>query len=421
MRLRSTREISESTGIGTCLKNLLENSSSIEEPLRIGGRAQCFGVISIRYPLRLPGWMNGALVLRERGLVMPQVVPCLLCGHAEYRPFREDHGVQIVRCRACSFLYVNPQPTNSELERLYSQEYYGADTQCLTHSLDYREAVFDAGLEILMRLSKPGRLLDDGCGTGNFVRRAQRGGWQAMGVELSERAARFANEQGLDVRHGTLAGQKYPSDYFDVVTLWDVLEHLSSPRLEIHEIHRVLKPGGTLIVRVPNTRFQLMKAFYCERLRGHPRGSSLQADLHLSHFTSGTLRFLLQSEGLSVFGEEGGVSENKVIGGGAPLWFKRLYCDLTRALGKLTSIQLGPSLVQYACKDGVASPGRTQAPDPAHSLLPYADLSPAGNVQQEGGRGKAASAAPDGSAQERGKSVVANRSTCDEQEGGDRR
>jgi hypothetical protein len=55
---------------------------------------------------------------------MPRVVACLLCGHAEYRPYRTDHGAQLVRCQACRFLYVNPQPTDSELERLYSHEYH---------------------------------------------------------------------------------------------------------------------------------------------------------------------------------------------------------------------------------------------------------------------------------------------------------
>ena len=347
---------------GTCSRSPVSVSWPVAFSDSVDGQRDAFIAPLAAEQIRPLGGYREALVecyvwsCLRRGWLMPKVVPCLLCGHAEYRLYRTDHGAQLVRCRACRFLYVNPQPTNSELERLYSQEYYEADTQCLTHSLDYREAVFAAGVETLMRLSKAGRLLDDGCGTGNFLRLAERAGWQATGVELSERAARFAVQQGLDVRQGTLAEQKFPSDYFDVVTLWDVLEHLAGPREEIDEIYRVLKPGGTLIVRVPNTRFQLMKAFYRERLRDHLAGTSLQADFHLSHFTSGTLRFLLQSRGLSVFREESGVSENAVTGGDVPLWFKRWYCVLMRGLGKLTSIQLGPSLVQYARKDGAASP-----------------------------------------------------------------
>ena len=280
---------------------------------------------------------------------MPTIVPCLLCGHFQYKPYKTDHGAELVRCQACGFIYVNPQPTDSELERIYAG-YYEADAEPLAHALGFRESVFAAGIDALRLVAKPGRLLDGGCGTGGFIALAQRAGWQAVGVELSERAVLFARGQGLDVRQGTLADQRFPPGHFDVVTLWDVLEHVPHPQREIAEIHRILRPGGVLAIRVPNTRFQLIKAFYRERLRRHPPGTSLQADLHLSHFTPRTLRLLLESRGLSVFKEEAGVSETEVIGGGAPLWLKQSYCRFAQGLARLTTIQLGPSLVQYASK-----------------------------------------------------------------------
>jgi len=134
-----------------------------------------------------------------------------------------------------------------------------------------------------------------------------------------------------------------------LVTLWDVLEHLPNPRQEIQEIVRVLEVGGVLVVRVPNTNFQLAKALCRERLlKKEP--TSLQANLHLSHFTSGSLRLLPETSGLSVFKEEAGVSDDKVHGGDAPLWVNRLYCSLSSAALALTSIQTGPTFVQYTRK-----------------------------------------------------------------------
>jgi SAM-dependent methyltransferase len=196
---------------------------------------------------------------------------------------------------------------------------------------------------------RPGRLLDVGCGTGGFVKIAKDAGWEAFGVELSESAANCAVERGVQVRAGTLEEQHFPPDYFDVVTLWDVLEHLPDPSKELMEIYRILKLDGFVVIRVPNTGIQLLKVYLFDDLLRINR-IGLQANLHLSHFVSATLRALLKSCGFEVFREEAGVSEDKVYRRGIPLRFKDWYCRLADVLCNLTSIQLGPTLVQYGRK-----------------------------------------------------------------------
>jgi SAM-dependent methyltransferase len=202
-------------------------------------------------------------------------------------------------------------------------------------------------VEMLDRLASGGRLLDIGCGTGDFLVHAQQAGWEVAGVELSERAAAHARGRGLDVRTGALADQEFHPDSFDVATVWDVLEHLPQPRLELMAVRCLLKPGGMLVVRVPNVRAQIMR-MYATKVLGKPGGAHLQADLHLNHFTPRTLTLLLERSGFAVFRQEPGVSDDRVFSDGFSLWEKKYYCKLARMIARLTSIQIGLTVVQYA-------------------------------------------------------------------------
>jgi 2-polyprenyl-3-methyl-5-hydroxy-6-metoxy-1,4-benzoquinol methylase len=191
--------------------------------------------------------------------------------------------------------------------------------------------------------------LDIGCGAGGFLELAKREGWEAFGVDPSDIAVNFARGKGLNVICGTLQTAGYAPGSFDVVTMWDVLEHLADPRRAIEEAHAVLKIGGFLVVRVPNTDFQLLKALMLERVfRGQP--ISLQGNLHLNHFSPASLRRLLTSSGFEVRRVEMGVSEDKVHKSRTPLWIKKAFCWMTEVLRKTTSIQLGPTMVQCARK-----------------------------------------------------------------------
>jgi SAM-dependent methyltransferase len=101
-----------------------------------------------------------------------------------------------------------------------------------------------------------GKLLDVGCATGNFLGEMRAfGDWDLYGVELSGEAAAYARSRlGLTVAQGTLREASFGDDSFDVVTLWDVLEHVEEPLATLREVRRVLKPGGLLLFSTPNLR-----------------------------------------------------------------------------------------------------------------------------------------------------------------------
>jgi SAM-dependent methyltransferase len=139
----------------------------------------------------------------------------------------------------------------------------------------------------------PGRLLDVGCATGDFLVAAQERGWAAQGVELSGHAAGVARRRRVDVRVGTLRNARFPDAAFDVVTMLDVIEHLNDPMAELRETRRVLRPGGIICVETPN-----WDSIY-RRVLGR-RWAALQPRLHLLYFDRTTLREALSRAGFQV-------------------------------------------------------------------------------------------------------------------------
>lgn len=163
------------------------------------------------------------------------------------------------RCAACGLVYQAPRPSPAAIGAFYPPDYQ-----------PYRKAIEDErwALLRLMRRRKlaerrrlierhcgvaPGRVLDVGCSTGLFLHEMDLAGWQVQGVELSEGAADYARQRfGLEVFTGMLEDAPLAEGSFDVITFWDVLEHVYSPSATLALAARLLKPGGLVVVHVPN-------------------------------------------------------------------------------------------------------------------------------------------------------------------------
>ncbi|NJO55778.1 MAG: class I SAM-dependent methyltransferase [Rhodospirillales bacterium] len=170
---------------------------------------------------------------------------------------------RLVTCRRCGHIYQNPRPTIASIDHFYPDDYipfqtaiedeprwirrfdrrYGRDRRCL--------AVHRAARLPLDNTDK--RLLDVGCATGIFLDGMRRLGWSVQGVEPSPTAAEYAQKRlGLSVFQGRLEAAGFAEASFDAVTLWDVLEHVHEPEQTLADIHRVLRPGGLLVLSLPN-------------------------------------------------------------------------------------------------------------------------------------------------------------------------
>src|SRR5574340_618799 len=167
-------------------------------------------------------------------VTLSEDIACNLCDApdpSEFRCTSAAYGVHppIVRCRACGLVYANPRWDSSVVRENYTV----VEDLTYVEERDGRVLTFSRNLKPFEKLvaanSQTRRLLDVGCHIGVMVEIAQQGGWDAWGVEPSTWAAEQARARGLHVITGTLTEAGLADNYFDVVTMWDVIEHLTDP------------------------------------------------------------------------------------------------------------------------------------------------------------------------------------------------
>jgi len=189
-------------------------------------------------------------------------VACILCGtdDTELLFVGRDrmHGIpgefNVVRCRTCSLAYLNPRPSWDEMQKFYPVDYAGHGFKEATI---LKKLVRKSGWlkkRYLVERRKPGGvLLDVGCGTGEFLQvMAHSHKWQVFGVEPDANAAHYASRiTGAKIFCGRLEDVEYPPHFFDVITMWHVLEHFYEPINMLGKIRQMLKPDGVLVAAVP--------------------------------------------------------------------------------------------------------------------------------------------------------------------------
>jgi len=222
---------------------------------------------------------------------------CNACGGGAPRERFERDGFHIVECTGCGLVYVGEDPATIDFGKLYDESYYtGSQAGVFADYVGQapaRRAAARRRLFTLRRLKPGGRLLDVGCAAGFFLVEAQAH-YAARGVELSEFSSRFAREQfGLDVVTGTLHDAAFEAGSFDLVTLWDVIEHVSDPAAVLAEVARVLAPAGRVVL----TTGDIGSAY--ARQRG-ARWHLMTPPWHLYFFSRATLARLAARAGLRI-------------------------------------------------------------------------------------------------------------------------
>lgn len=227
-----------------------------------------------------------------------EAIDCPLCGSRHHTPLLTEQSLVIVRCRRCRLVFVNPQPTARQLRRFYAQ-YFPPESAPLW-AKQMGQVFRREGREYLLRRKKHGRLLDVGCGFGFFLKMMRDAGWDVVGVEPSPTAAASARRRfGLNVLAGRLEDASFPPESFDAITLWYVLEHVPNPMDTLARCSALLKPGGALIVRVPNNN-AMIDAVLARLGRFGQRFFLIRPPRHLFDYTLDTLTQLLARNRLRV-------------------------------------------------------------------------------------------------------------------------
>jgi SAM-dependent methyltransferase len=224
---------------------------------------------------------------------------CPICRSVPFRIVEHAEPPHcVVRCLECGLIYVDPLPNAQHLAGHYDEDYY---SEWVSSQADKRRRMWARRLEAIARKTPTGRLLDVGCGDGVFLNLAMGSGWTVEGTEVSAWAAEHATRNiGRPVFCGEIWGAGFLARSFDVVTLWHVLEHVSSPLRVLEEVRKVLKPAGRLVVAVPNVDDHVMQTVYRLVKRRKPHLFSVaDKELHLYHFSVASLKGLLDKAGFT--------------------------------------------------------------------------------------------------------------------------
>ena len=219
-------------------------------------------------------------------------VNCCLCNSSESTIIGEDNSFKIVKCKECGFVYVNPRPTQESLRRYYNSFYpqkYESDI-VEDWSKDMK-LVFKEAKEKISAEYIDGRLLDVGCGFGFFLDSMKDSKLDLFGVDLDRSAIDFAKKKihQKNISNVDFLDNDFPDSYFDVITMFYILEHVQDPKLFLFEAFRILKDGGLLVLRVPHSEPLLRLKRYFPFLP-----YSFHAPIHLNGFSSKTLKQFLQ-------------------------------------------------------------------------------------------------------------------------------
>ena len=231
------------------------------------------------------------------------VSACPLCGSERYTTAFEEPPYAVRRCGKCGLGWVTPRRSQEDLVALYADDsYWRSQSPKEIGYYNYRSdeelylKTFRRRLGFALRGGpRSGVALDVGCAAGFCMAVLRERGFEVHGVEVSETIARHAIDHfGFDTVHiGTLESAPYAERSFDLITMWDVVEHVVDPQALLQEARRLLKPGGLLVVET-----QDIDSRFARRLG--PRWHHFKHHEHILHFTPATVRTLLEQAGFRV-------------------------------------------------------------------------------------------------------------------------
>ncbi|MEK6715226.1 MAG: methyltransferase domain-containing protein [Candidatus Omnitrophota bacterium] len=232
-------------------------------------------------------------------------VPCPLCSRNEYEEiYREMGSLVVVQCMDCGLLYVNPRLKNPEEVYHGDTEAYFKEARLIFEAKapHHRDKNYLDDLKLIHRYKPKGNFLDVGTNMGFFLRNAKKMGyWDIYGVEPSPSLSEMARKYfGLNVKTAFLENAGFENDFFDVVTMTDVFEHITDPRKILKEIHRILRKDGILFIKVPNGLFNLFKFHAAKALKGLKNYNIFDSYEHVVHYSDMTLRLMLERSGFKL-------------------------------------------------------------------------------------------------------------------------
>ncbi|MGN0033150.1 MAG: class I SAM-dependent methyltransferase [Candidatus Limimorpha sp.] len=208
--------------------------------------------------------------------------------------FLTHEEFEIIECQNCNLLFTSPEPPQSEIGRYYKSEDYLSHNE---HKKGLIPLIYNSikkiniknKFNIAISGATGNRLLDYGCGVGDFLLHAQQNGFIISGCDLSENARKQASEKLNTKIMSPEEASALPHSTFDIITMWHVLEHVSDLKSATNTLHNLLAPKGRLVIAVPN-----YKSFDARHYKD--KWAAYDVPRHLYHFHKESLEFILQNK-----------------------------------------------------------------------------------------------------------------------------
>lgn len=211
---------------------------------------------------------------------------CLVCTSTLLRELPNYSRYYLSKCTNCGFVFSHRIPSQQELIDHYDG--YGRNDYLSSITI----ARYNELLDKFERYRKTNRLLDVGCGIGYFLEEAKKRGWEVYGTEYTDGAVKICQEKGISMHQGPLGLSPFQSDTFDIITSFEVIEHINNPREEVHLFQKLLRSGGLAYITTPN--FNALS-----RYRLKDEWDVICYPDHLSYYTTSTLKRLFHDAGFT--------------------------------------------------------------------------------------------------------------------------
>lgn len=254
---------------------------------------------------------------------MKSIKKCEICGSKEIKLLFKQYdknldikdSFSVFKCGNCNSLFLNPQPSSKELEKYYSKDKYYSlknietkESKKTRLKIKLYEIYFNSDnnkplLKIIFspikfivrgtKIVKGDKLLDVGCGSGQFLYEMKELGMNVQGVEPGEFDEKENKRYKLNIKKSNLIGAKYNKESFDLITLNHVLEHLDNPDETLNEINKILKKDGKLIIAIPNTNSLACGIF-------KKNWYQLDVPRHIINYSNKNIKLLLKKNGFKI-------------------------------------------------------------------------------------------------------------------------
>lgn len=219
---------------------------------------------------------------------------CPICGGEEHDELFKKIGFRHVKCR-CGFIYVNPTANDDCREEYDRKSHEWADILLSEEQIELDRKKFQYGIEFINKYTgfEKGKIVDAGAGSGLFLQVARDNGWGVSGVEFNEKSVQEIKAQGIEVFDQPLESGIYEENSVDVVTAWEVLEHINDPNKFIRDLHGVIKQDGYIFICVPNINALVTRLL-------HDKSRTFYGYAHVNFFSIDTLTAILENNGFAV-------------------------------------------------------------------------------------------------------------------------